>query len=396
MVSRTLLLLFTVVFAAQLGVGIISPLLPIYAQSMGATGLWLGMIVAVYAMARFVAMPIVGRYSDEHGRRRLIIFGLAAYALLSLGYITADTPESLTIIRFAHGISSALIIPVAMAYVGDLAPRGQEGRYLGFFHVAMFLGVGCGPLLGGVLADYLSMDAAFITMGLLALANLVFVMIELPESAAAYEAAPRVPYRTILYERSVQAVLAYRMANALGQGVVMAFLPIYAVGELGLPLSLVGVILSSRMLTLSALQGPSGILSDVYSRVAMVLVGGTIFVVALLAMPLATDAVQLLAINVVGATGTALSIAATSAITATLGREMGMGTLMGLMSAAMAMGMAIGPLLGGLIYDAYGISELFYVGGACSALGVVSFMVLMRRDRNGAGHGKRGSYQTIE
>jgi len=387
--SRILLLLFTVVFAAQLGVGLISPLLPIYAQSMGATGLWLGIIASVFAFARFVVMPFIGRYSDVHGRRRLIIFGLAAYAALSLGYVAAGTPESLTLVRFAHGVSSALIVPVAMAYMGDLAPKGREGRYMGLFHTAMFLGVGFGPLLGGVLADFLSMEYAFISMGLIALVNLIFVIAVLPESTETRRGIEPAPYREVLANRVVLAVVAYRMSNALGQGVVMAFLPIYAVGELGLPLSLVGLILSSRMFTLSVLQGPSGILSDRYNRVGMTLAGGTIFFIALLAMPMAEDLAQLLAINIIGATGTAISIAATSAITTNLGRDFGMGTMMGLMSAAMAMGMATGPIIGGLIYDTFGLSELFYIGGACAAVGVVSFSVLMRRSYSGQGTGPK-------
>ena len=105
MVPRVMVLLFTVVFAAQLGLGLITPLLPIYAQDLGASGLWLGIVFAVFSIARFIAMPIVGRYSDVHGRRMFIIVGLTIYTIISMTYIFATSPMDLTIIRFSHGIN---------------------------------------------------------------------------------------------------------------------------------------------------------------------------------------------------------------------------------------------------------------------------------------------------
>jgi len=379
MVSRTLLLLFTVTFAAQLGLGLISPLLPIYAQDLGASGIWLGIIFAVFSVARFVAMPIVGRYSDVYGRRRFIIIGLATYAIISLGYIAANSAESLTAIRFAHGISSALVVPVAMAYTGDIAPKGREGRYMGLFNMGMFMGIGCGPLLGGVFADAYGMDSAFITMGALALLNLVFVLLMLPESNVKQQRGSQVPYRAVLADRTMQAVFVHRTVNAMGQGMVMSFLPIYAVVELDLPLAFVGLIISSQTLTIAFLQGPGGIMADRYSRVAMVMVGGSIFAVTLLALPLASDLAQLLSLIVLGAVGSAFAIGSMTAITTSMGRVFGMGTLMGVFNSIGSLGRAIGPLLGGIIFDAFGISELFYVGGACSAASLALFLLLMKR-----------------
>ncbi len=381
MVSRSLLLLFTVAFAAQLGLGLISPLLPLYAQSLGASGLWVGIIFSTFALSRFFINPIIGRYSDVHGRRRFIIIGLGAYALLSLTYIAANTPESLSVVRFAHGASSALVIPVAMAYAGDLAPKGWEGRYMSLFHVAMSLGVGFGPFIGGVFSDAYGMNSAFIIMGLLALANLVFVIKELPESAATQKGIHREPYRKILTDRIVQALLAHRFIIPLGQSMVMGFMPIYAVVELGLPISAVGLVLSSRWLTRSVIQYPFGILADRYNRVVLVLIGGSVFVAALITMPLAADAAQLLSINVIGAIGSALSGAGASAIIASRGREMGMGTVMGLINAGDNLGMATGPIIAGLVFDIIGLVELFYVGGIIAAIGFLLFYLLMRRHR---------------
>jgi DHA1 family multidrug resistance protein-like MFS transporter len=62
--------LFIALFVSMLGLGVVSPLLSIYADSLGATGIWLGAIFSGFNIARAIIMPIVGRLSDRWGRRK--------------------------------------------------------------------------------------------------------------------------------------------------------------------------------------------------------------------------------------------------------------------------------------------------------------------------------------
>jgi MFS family permease len=109
------------------------------------------------------------------------------------------------------------------------------------------------------------------------------------------------------------------------------------------------------------------------------MIGGGIFVAALITMPLAADAAQLLSINVIGAIGSGLSGAGASAIIASRGREMGMGSVMGLINAGDNLGMATGPIIAGVIFDSIGLVELFYGGGIMAAIGFLLFYLLIRR-----------------
>ena len=69
----------------MLGVGIIVPILPIYAENLGATGLWLGAIFAGFSLTRSISMPLIGHFSDRMGRKRFITLGLFIYTISSLG-----------------------------------------------------------------------------------------------------------------------------------------------------------------------------------------------------------------------------------------------------------------------------------------------------------------------
>ena len=104
------------IFSSMLGIGIISPILPLYAENLGATGVWLGVIVAGFSISRTVIVPFAGRLSDLKGRKLLLAIGLLAYTIISIGYIWADSIASLVLIRLLHGIGAGLVGPIAQAY----------------------------------------------------------------------------------------------------------------------------------------------------------------------------------------------------------------------------------------------------------------------------------------
>jgi MFS transporter, DHA1 family, multidrug resistance protein len=167
MIKKTFPVLGLSIFASMLGVGIVAPLLPLYAEKMGATGLWIGMIFAGFSISRAIVMPIAGRFSDRSGRKVFLSVGLLTYAVISLGYIWADDPFQLMLVRLIQGVAAGLVIPIAQAYVGDMSPQGEEGRWQGYFNAAFFSGFGFGPLMGGALTDHFGMNVAFYAMGAL-------------------------------------------------------------------------------------------------------------------------------------------------------------------------------------------------------------------------------------
>jgi MFS family permease len=111
------------VFTVMLGLGIIASLLPVYARTLGADGWMLGIIFSVFSLFRTLLTPVTGILSDRWGRKHFMLAGLAAYCLVSLAYIRADSIPLLILVRVLHGMAAALVIPAANAHVGDLAPR---------------------------------------------------------------------------------------------------------------------------------------------------------------------------------------------------------------------------------------------------------------------------------
>ncbi|MGD8258754.1 MAG: MFS transporter, partial [Desulfobacterales bacterium] len=160
--------LFFSIFAAVTGVGIVVPLLPIYAHNLGASGLYIGSIFGAFSLSRTIFLPYFGRLSDKKGRKPFIVPGFLAYAIISIAFIFSEAVTTLIAIRFFHGIASAMLMPVIQAYIGDITPSGREGWTMGLFNMSLFLGLSLGPLLGGIIKDTFSLQASFISMGMLA------------------------------------------------------------------------------------------------------------------------------------------------------------------------------------------------------------------------------------
>ena len=206
MITRVFPILAVSIFACMLGSGIVVPLLPVYAQSLGASAFWLGVVFASFPISRILTTPVFGRLSDRKGRKLFIAIGLLAYGVISFGFAWVNTIFQLASLRFLHGVAGAMILPIAQAYVGDISPPGEEGKWMGYANAAFMGGFGFGPLMGGVIAEHLGMDIAFFTMGILSLLAFATVVFSLPESKPKHSASSHLSFRAIVQSRMMNGL----------------------------------------------------------------------------------------------------------------------------------------------------------------------------------------------
>ncbi len=379
MTERSFWILFFTVFAAMLGLGIIGPLMPLLANRLGATGVALGLVFSGFSIARSLTMPLVGHQSDRLGRKRFIVVGLMIYSLISIGYLFSHSVVELIWLRVLHGMASAMVIPIAMAYAGELARKGQEGETMGTFSIATMAGLGVGPLLGGVLTDWLGEPAAFLSLTILALIAALFSFCFLPESRS-----PRRTTRTsflkdwqrLLTQRVILGVLWFRFIMTLARGTIISFFPIYA-ASVGISLAKIGVLLSINMLLMSFLQTFFGRLTDrIGHRQQFIKIGMALAALSLVLIPYFHHFWELFFLNVMMGVGGALAFPAAVALMVEYGRLQGMGSAMAYFNMALSTGMILAPLLSGAIMDRFHIEAIFPVNGSLIALGVGIFSLL--------------------
>lgn len=120
--------LFFSLFAAVTGVGIVVPLLPVYAHHLGASGLYIALIFGGFSLSRTFFLPWFGRLSDKKGRKDFITIGLFSYFLISVAFIFFKDLKSLILIRAIQGVASAMIDRILHTEKGALIlPTGGGG-----------------------------------------------------------------------------------------------------------------------------------------------------------------------------------------------------------------------------------------------------------------------------
>lgn len=382
--------LFISTVVVMLGIGVIAPILPLYAHDMGASGLVVGAIFSGFALSRLFLAPLVGSFADRHRKKRILMAGLTLFIAVSLAYVAADSPTLLLLIRLVQGGASVLVTPVAQSYVGDITPVGQEGRLGNLYFMSLFIGMAGGPYLGGWLCDHYGMAAPFYAMSVLSFLALLLILFLVPDAPAT---APRPEGRRtgikalppVLGDRSMWGIMVYFGSRGFYRWGFNTFFPMLAIKVSGASVTEVGVVLSSYMLSGSLVQYPCGLLVDRFPRhkVRFVLWGGVSAALSMCAIAFCRSMTMFFLLSLAMGLLSALSRAACITIQTERGRVHGMGAAAGAMTSSMSLGQVVGPLVLGLIVDWTAIPPAFVVAGLVGLAGSLAAAFLLRRDGDG-------------
>lgn len=359
-------------FISMLGMGIVSPFLPIYADHLGASSLELGLVQAAFNITGIGTLLFIGRLSDRFGRKSFLMGGLSILALASVGLMYSTSIAQLIAWRFVQGLGASAHLPIAQAYMGDITPEGDEGKWMGLFNAVLFAGMGAGPLAGGVIADALGIRIAFLTMAVLNVLGLAATLLFLKEPPRKTAALEHASYTAPLKSRVLQGVFAYRLTTGIGTASLMAFMPLYADLKIGMSAGLIGVLMAART-PISILQSYTGRLADKWNRRTMVLWGGAVSAAAVVLLPL-TESFWTLLLAYLGVTlGQTYGIPPANAYTVQEGRTYGMGASMTLFMLAMQIGNGVGPIILGGLADRLGLESVFYAAALFMTAGLLLF-----------------------
>ncbi len=373
--------LFFSLLATITGVGIVVPLLPVYASHSGASGFYIGLIFGAFSLSRTLLLPFFGRVSDRKGRKPFIVAGLICYALVSVAFILYNSVPHLIIARFVQGIASAMIMPVIQAYVGDITPEGREGFVMGLFNMSLFFGLSLGPVIGGVINDRFNMQTAFSCMGLLAVVGAGLSYWLLPstgQETVVRRKRPPLNWRAIIGDRVIIGLCVYRFVYTVGIGIIWGFVPVLADQDLGLSSSRIGALVMVAVLFSGLVQTPMGFMADRSSRKVMAVFGGIVAGLALLSYQWAGSFNALLASGIAFGLGGGIAMPAVMAVAVQKGQQTeSMGSVMGLLTLAHSAGMLAGAVLAGAMMDWFHLRVAFTIGGALTGIGVVFFCVCL-------------------
>jgi multidrug resistance protein len=168
------------IFIDFAGFGLILPLLPFWAEHLGANPIEVGLILTIYALAQFIFTPILGALSDRFGRKPIIVGSLLIEAFSFALSGLAGSLVVLLIARFIGGMGASNI-GSAQAVVADVTPPESRARGMGMIGAAIGLGFVVGPALGGLLSP-IGQAVPFMVAMAVAMVNALLVISFLPET----------------------------------------------------------------------------------------------------------------------------------------------------------------------------------------------------------------------
>jgi len=397
-----LIIIYITVFIDLIGFGMVIPILPFYAESLNASPFQIGILFAVYSLMQFLFAPLLGRLSDQYGRRPILFISILGSAV---GYFVIGFANTLILVflgRIIGGITGANI-STAQAYIADVTTRENRARGMGLFGAMFGLGFIMGPAIAGILSKY-GVHVPFYCAAVLSLSNAIALYFVLPESLRPELRRARRdgPNRfqqlmDALKERQFGMInLVYFLLITAFSIMTYAFV-LFTAYRYGFSAEQNGYLFAFVGMVSVIGQGLLfGFLVRRLGEPVLVCIGCSLMSVSLFAIPfvgpLTGGLAALLGCCTVLSLGNAMASPALTSLASKITAEDEQGSRLGIMQSGASLARAVGPVIGGVMLnnpfnhiDDSTVNRTFFVASAIMAVAVGVSIFAVRVIRNAQG-----------
>jgi len=263
--------LYLPTFFVFLGMSIVTPSLPLYAESFGVSYTLISLAISMYAVGRLLADIPMGIFADRIGGRRLTVVGTIILALGSFLNFFAPDFTTFIALRFIQGVGSSMWQTARTSILADMLKPEERGRVMGYFSTFMMLGSSMGPTVGGFVGEQWGIRAPFLAYFIAGIVSTIlsyFFLIEPPRKVN-----PESHVFSVGYVRHLLSIRAFAIATLAGSagflmmtGIRGTMISLYANTLLGLDQLSIGTILTYASFTGLILTMPMGYCIDYFGR----------------------------------------------------------------------------------------------------------------------------------
>jgi predicted MFS family arabinose efflux permease len=233
-------------FLSSAGARVVDPLLSLIAHDFSTTVPAMSIIIAAFTLPYGLNQLFLGPIGDRYGKLRVMLGALCAYAIFTTACAFAAGLGSLTLLRACAGASSAGLIPVCLAYIGDAVPYEMRQITLSRFATGVvFAQILAGPL-GGSFGEFVGWRGVFVLLGasgLVVAAMLSLRMRHLPDRRNGHSRIAAT-YRALLSRAEARLLLIATTVEGALTGGVFPFIGPYLHARFQLPYALIGLVLA--------------------------------------------------------------------------------------------------------------------------------------------------------
>ncbi len=272
-------LLITIVgFVDFTGIGLIVPVRSLYARSVGANELEIGLMASSFILAEFLFQIPFGLASDKFGRRRMMMIGMAIRTVMPIMYLFVANPWLFIILRFIDGTGAAAVLPAARAYLMDSTPEDRRGEAFGILGMGTSAGLLLGPAIGGFVAEWFGYSGPYLLGPIMAAITLILITLrihDLPHTVAVKDEVKESKREIVRRYFGLPMMGAFIMTIGLnwGFGLMVTMWSIW-LADMGAGTGYIGLTFITFAMPLIVLSGIGGQMSDRLGRARFIIAGG--------------------------------------------------------------------------------------------------------------------------
>lgn len=387
LVRRVEAVVFLTVFLDLVGFGIVIPMLPFYVQSMGGSARTVGILLGCFSLTQLLATPLLGRYSDRHGRRAVILLSLLANAV-AMGLFALASFERMLPLLFASRILAGATsgnIAACQAALADVTTKQTRAKAMGRIGAGIGLGMVLGPTLGGLFSGLGAWVPPLLAGGL-ALVGFVGALVAMPETHppelrvaakaqtrwSALQDSPRrkalglvlgLFFAVFLAMTTLQVAFALLVQARLGWGSKEVGYTFAVVGGLGLVIQ-------------GGLIGP---LARAVGEFRLLITGAFILAGGMVGLAVSQQAIAMMASVVLVGAGMGFLQPLISSLASQVATPSQQGSVLGLAQSCGGLARTVGPVASGWMYASWSTQAPFLTG-MVSALAAAGLGVLLSRE----------------
>lgn len=149
--------------------------LPSIGKDLNANAIQLGWVISSFILSSAIFLLPFGRYADIIGRKKVFSLGILLFTISTSLIIISHSITSLIVLRVFQGLSGAMIFGTSLAIITTVFEPGERGRAMGINITAVYLGLSCGPVVGGLLTQYFGWRSIFAFLVPFAIVALILI-----------------------------------------------------------------------------------------------------------------------------------------------------------------------------------------------------------------------------
>mgnify|MGYP006291655843 CR=1 FL=1 len=393
--KKTVYVLVCVHLLTASGFSFVTPFLPLYVKTLGSNlggsvALWSGLIFSAPAITMMVMAPVWGFVADRHGRKLMLVRSTVAGAVLltCMGFVRSA--EELFVLRLLQGLFTGNIA-ASNALVAATIPKKHAGVSFGMLRTASWVGLGLGPLFGGVIGDTVGFrQSFFVTGGVLAVASMgvLFVLKEkfVPPSGG-HRRGFFSAYRFVLRTPGLRRIYSISFLHHLAKSSITPIVPLFLIaldGGAGVA-TVAGILFGLRAFAGAASAPFVGRVGDRVGHGRVLLLAAVGMTLLYLPQPFVQDSWQLIVLQFLSGFLAVGIIPGIGALLSGYLPEGTSGATFGLESSIGACARSLGPLIGAGVAACLGYRWVFVWVGLVYGMVVVLSLPLFGQRRGDVG-----------